>query len=217
MLNQINNDFLMIDYKNLPSIDITINNKTYNLLVAKTDEEKEYGLKGVKELDNSEGMWFSYEDAPQKELTFWMESTSLKLNIAFINENYEIIEVLKGEPNSLEYLTCIAPDNSFIIAVIELNQSENIKSGDEVEILDESDLQDLPTSKLLVLNDDGTVQFDLGSGSNRIFSRISSRVIIHKAKKAASSKSDTDYKALGRYIFKELDRQDNRDPEYVEK
>ena len=37
-----------------------------------------------------------------------------------------------------------------------------------------------------------------------------------KTKCAYVSKEDKDYKSLGRYIFKEMDAQDNRDPEYVE-
>lgn len=194
------------------TIKVEINDKEYNLLLAKTEEEKENGLKDVEEMDSSEGMFFDYRNDPQDEISFWMQDTTMPLDIIFVGENDTVISVHKGIPLTEDLMT-----EKNVYYVIELNEDSGVKSGDEVEILDESDLQDLPTSKLLVLNDDGTVQFDLGSGSNRIFSRISSRVIIHKAKKAASSKSDTDYKALGRYIFKELDRQDNRDPEYVEK
>ena len=40
--------------------------------------------------------------------------------------------------------------------------------------------------------------------------------IIKKAKKALESDNDTDYKALGRYIFKELSAQESRPEEYVE-
>jgi hypothetical protein len=40
--------------------------------------------------------------------------------------------------------------------------------------------------------------------------------MIRKAKKADESKTDVDYKDLGRYVFGELDRQENRDPEYVD-
>lgn len=196
----------------MDTIKVEINDKEYNLLLAKTEEEKENGLKDVEEMDSSEGMFFDYRDDPQNEISFWMQDTTMPLDIIFVGENDKVISVHKGIPLTEDLMT-----EKNVYYVIELNENSGVKSGDEVEILDESDLQDLPTSKLLVLNDDGTVQFDLGSGSNRIFSRISSRVIIHKAKKAASSKSDTDYKALGRYIFKELDRQDNRDPEYVEK
>ena len=196
----------------MDTIKVEINDKEYNLLLAKTEEEKENGLKDVEEMDSSEGMFFDYRDDPQDEVSFWMQDTTMPLDIIFVGNNDTVISVYKGIPLTEDLMT-----EKNVYYVIELNEDSGVKSGDEVEILDESDLQDLPTSKLLVLNDDGTVQFDLGSGSNRIFSRISSRVIIHKAKKAASSKSDTDYKALGRYIFKELDRQDNRDPEYVEK
>ena len=196
----------------MDTIKVEINDKEYNLLLAKTEEEKENGLKNVEEMDSSEGMFFDYRDDPQDEISFWMQDTTMPLDIIFVGKNDTVISVHKGIPLTEDLMT-----EKNVYYVIELNEDSGVKSGDEVEILDESDLQDLPTSKLLVLNEDGTVQFDLGSGSNRIFSRISSRVIIHKAKKAASSKSDTDYKALGRYIFKELDRQDNRDPEYVEK
>jgi hypothetical protein len=39
-------------------------------------------------------------------------------------------------------------------------------------------------------------------GNERIFSRKNTRVLIKKAKKADESKSDNDYKTLGRFIFK---------------
>ena len=139
-----------------------------------------------------------------------MKDTSIPLKIIFVNDDDVITDVYDGEPESEELLK--GTDVSY---VIELNQSEDIKKGDEVEILDDSDFADLPKNEMLVLNEDGSVQFSIG-GSNRIFSRISSRVIIRKSKRAAKSKSDTDYKALGRYIFQELDRQDKREEQYVE-
>lgn len=196
----------------MDTIKVEINNKEYNLLLAKTEDEKENGLKDVSEMNSDEGMFFDYRDNPQDEISFWMQDTTIPLDIIFVGENDAVISVHKGIPLTEDLIT-----EYNVYYVIELNEDSGVKSGDDVEILDESDLLDLPKSKLLVLNEDGSVQFDLGSGSNRIFSRISSRVIIHKAKKAASSKLDSDYKSLGRYIFKELDRQDNRDPEYVEK
>jgi len=41
---------------------ITINNKEYKVKVAKTEEEKEKGLQGVKELPEDEGMLFIYDE-----------------------------------------------------------------------------------------------------------------------------------------------------------
>ena len=143
-----------------------------------------------------------------------MESTSVKLKIVFISNNYEVLDVLIGEPESLDYLTCIAPKDEYIVAVAELHEKAKVKPSDEVEIEEDSDLQDLPKNELLVLNSDGSVQFTL-KGQERIFSRISSRVIIRKAKKAYRTQSDTDFKSLGRYVFNELTRQDNRPEEFV--
>jgi hypothetical protein len=39
-------------------------------------------------------------------------------------------------------------------------------------------------------------------GSERIFSRKNTKVLIKKAKKADNTKSDSDYKSLGVYMFK---------------
>jgi hypothetical protein len=39
--------------------------------------------------------------------------------------------------------------------------------------------------------------------------------LLKKAKKANETKDDKDYKALGKYMFKCIKIQDERDPEYV--
>lgn len=197
-----------IDYNKLDSIKATINGKEYNLFVMKSEEEKEYGAKGVSELEDNKGFLFDYRDNPQEEISFWMEDTSCPLDIIFVNDDDEVTAVYQGEPNSLDYL-----DGRNVSYVIEVAQGSNIKEGDEVDLGEDIDL---PENGMFVLNSDGTIQFTL-QGNERIFSRISSRVIIRKAKKALASKSEADYKALGRYIFKELDAQEARTPQYVEK
>ena len=192
------------------TINVIINDKEYNLLYAKTEEEKENGLKDVEEMAENEGMFFDYRDDPQEEISFWMQDTTIPLDIIFVGKDDIVLSVQKGIPLTEDYLT-----EHNVYYVIELNEDSGVKPGNEVEIEDDSDLTDLPKNQLLVLNDDGTVQFTL-QGAERIFSRISSRVIIRKAKKAYRTKSDTDYKALGRYVFGELDRQESRPEEYVD-
>lgn len=194
----------------MDTIKVIINNKEYNLLYAKTEEEKENGLKDVEEMADNEGMFFDYRDNPQEEISFWMQDTTIPLDIIFVGKDDTVLSVQKGIPLTEDYLT-----EHNVYYVIELNEDSGVKSDDEIEIEEESDLTDLPKNQLLVLNDDGTVQFIL-QGSERIFSRISSRVIIRKAKKAYRTKSDTDYKALGRYVFEELNRQESRPEEYVD-
>ena len=52
-------------------------------------------------------------------------------------------------------------------------------------------------------------------GGERIFSRANTKTLIKFAKKAYSTQSDNDFKALGKRVFKFLDIQDNNEPEYV--
>lgn len=181
---------------------ITINNKEYKVKVAETEEEKEKGLQGIKELPENEGMLFIY-DEPQT-VGFWMKDTEIPLDIIFINEDQEVISIYKGKPND----ESIAEEDN-VQYVLELNQDSGVKKGDDIEFEDD---KNLPTMK--VIAPDGSVQMEL-EGGERIFSRKSTKVIIRKAKKAYKSKADKDYKALGKYVFKELNAQDNRDPEYV--
>ena len=206
-------------------VEVQIENKFYNLLVATTEEEKERGLMGIEELPDNEGMLFDYSDEPQAELSFWMKNVDIPLDIIFINQDGIVISVKQGIPNSEEYIT---EDSEFISCVIELNANSGVKAGDktdlfseidnineEIEDEDEEDTHpELNVNRLYVYGSDGEVQAEL-QGGERIFSRKSSKVIIAKAKRAYVSKEDKDYKSLGRYIFKEMDAQDNRDPEYV--
>lgn len=203
-------------------VDIDINGITYHLLHLVTEEQKERGLMDVEELDEHEGALFDYSDEPQAEISFWMKDTTIPLLICFVNENGKVISVHQGIPMSEEPIT---ESSEFVAYVIEVDANENIHPGDQTslgmkeEVDEDEDEEDeypeLGVNKLYVYGSDGDVQAVL-QGGERIFSRKSTKVIIRKAKRAYVSKEDKDYKALGRYIFKEMDAQDNRDPEYVE-
>lgn len=187
---------------------IEIGDKIYKVKIAKTEQEKQKGLQGVKELPEDEGMLFIY-DKPQT-VGFWMEDTEIPLDIIFIDEDYEVISIYQGKPNDE---TIVEEDN--VQFVLEVNQNSSIKEGDELYIDDEEE-SDSKLPAMQVLAPDGSTQMEL-QGGERIFSRKSTKVLIRKAKKAERTKLDKDYKSLGLYIFKELDRQDGRKPEYVEK
>jgi hypothetical protein len=138
-----------------------------------------------------------------------MKDCDLTLSIIFIDENKIVLSNQKGKPNTEDF---ISEDN--VKYVLEINYDNEIKPGDKVIFNLGEDLN-LDSDKLYILGEDGTPQASIESGS-RIFSRRSTSVIIKKAKKADESKSDVDYKDVGRYVFGELDRQEGRDPEYVE-
>lgn len=195
----------------METINIKINNKEYSLIYCLTEEEKEKGLQNVESMEDNEGAFFDYREDPQEEVSFWMKDTEIPLDIIFIGEDDKVISCKEGVQNSEDIIT----ENN-VYYVIELNKGSGVKPGDEVDVEDNGDFLNFPPNSVFLLNDDGSIQFSL-QGGERIFSRISSRVIVRKAKKAKKSKSETDYKDLGRYIFGEMTRQDNRDAQYVEK
>lgn len=183
--------------------NISIGNKEYKVQIAETPEEKKKGLQGVTELPQDEGMLFIY-DEPQ-EVSIWMKDTLIPLDIIFINEDQEVIEVHQGVPKNEELIT--VPNTLY---VLEVNVDSGISVGDELEL----DTEDSgPVMK--VLFQDGSEQMALWGGE-RIFSRKNTKILIRKAKKAAETQSDSDYKALGKYMFKCIKIQDERKPEYVQ-
>lgn len=183
---------------------IEIGDKEYNVKVAKTEEEREKGLQNVKELPEDEGMLFIF-DNPQT-VGFWMKDTLIPLDIIFINEDMEVISIYKGKSRNED----IAEEDD-VKYVLEVNQNSGIKEGDELDIEDD---EDIPTMK--VIGSNGETQMEL-EGGERIFSRKNTRTLIRMAKKADATKSDSDYKRLGKKMFSYIKQQDNRDPEYVVK
>lgn len=186
---------------------IRIANKWYDVLVAKTEEERERGLMDVEEMDDNEGCLFIHPEV--EDVSYWMKDTYIPLDIIFINDDCEVISVKHGKPESLDYIS-----ESGVKYVLELNENSGVEPGDILE-LDEDDDIELEPGKMYIIGSDGKPQGEL-QGGERIFSRRSSKVILRKAKKAYKSKSDSDYKSLGRYIFGELTAQDSRKPEFVD-
>lgn len=186
-------------------VNITIGNRQYRVVEAKTDEEKRDGLQGVKELDKNEGMIF-YFDPPQR-VEFWMHNTEIPLDIIYINEDQEVIEVYQGKPND-DTLHSVED----VAYVVEVNQGSGVQEGDDLEF---EDSEEDTKYKMKVLAPDGSTQMNL-EGGERIVSRKQTKILIKKAKKAKDSQSPNDFKSLGRYLFKIFKQQDTREPEYVQ-
>lgn len=187
---------------NINKITISLGDKQFKVKEAKTQEEKQKGLMGVKELPKDEGMIF-YFDPPQ-QVSMWMKDTPIPLDIIFINEDYEVTAVEKGQPYDETGIV-----HNDIAYVVELNQNSGVKVGDELTINSDNEYV------MKVLAPDGSTQMQL-KGGERIVSRKETKVLIKKALKADKTKSDNDYRTLGKYIFKVLNKQDNREPEFVE-
>jgi uncharacterized membrane protein (UPF0127 family) len=187
----------------MKTITVEINNKKYKVEVAYTEEERTNGLKGRKSLDEDEGMLFVFDEPDT--IGMWMQDTDIPLDIIFIDEDFEVISVYKGQPHN----ETIAEEDD-VQFVLEVNQGSGIKEGDELDIDDDDEV---PTMK--VIAPDGSTQMEL-NGGERIFSRKNTKTLIRMAKRADKSKADRDYKALGKKMFTYLKQQDEREPEYVE-
>lgn len=197
----------------MKEITIQIEDKTYNVQVVESEDEKVQGLSNTEELP-LDGMLFDYSSDPQSELTFNTIDMNYPIDIIFINSNYEVTAVELGEPKSDEIIECIADADESIIYVLETNANSGIKVGDEFEIEDE-DVDDEEVNKMYIIGLDGNPQFEL-IGGERIFSRIHTRKLIKLAKRANKSKKDSDYKKLGKTLFNIIEIQNTQEPEYVD-
>lgn len=192
------------EYEAMKVVNIEIGKQRYKVEVACTEEDRIKGLQGRESLDEDKGMLFVFDEPDT--IDFWMKDTKIPLDIIFINEDMEVISVYQGEPENEN----IAEEDD-VQFVLEVNQGSGIKEGDELDIEEDEELP-----KMKVIAPDGSTQMEL-EGGERIFSRKNTRTLIRMAKRASKSKSEKDYKALGKRMFTYLKQQDEREPEYVEK
>ena len=196
----------------MKEITIEIEDRLYKAYVAETEDEKINGLNNVQSLDLNEVMLFDYSSDPQDSLIFNTKDMSFPIDIIFVNDDDEVVAVEYGEPGSDDIIECIADGGEKLKYVIEANAGSGIEVGDDVDL--DNEITEEEINKMYILGPDGTPQMEL-LGKERIVSRVETKQLIRKAKKAYKSKSDSDYKKLGKFMFKVLEKQDNQKPQYV--
>ena len=182
---------------------IKLGNQEYNIFIAKSEEQKQKGLQHFTSLPKDEGMLFVINESNPVETFFHMHNVPFPLDMVFMDDEFKVLDVKRGNPED-DKIEGIAS------YVLEVNADSGIKPGDEADLEDDDE-----DYVMKVLSPDGTVQMNL-EGGERIVSRRETVVLIKKALKAAESKEDKDYKALGKYIFKVLKGQNERPAEYVD-
>ena len=193
---------------------INISDKIYLVQIAETEEEREIGLSKTEKLDQDLGMLFIIPEG-QSQVAFTMEDMSYDLDLIFINEDDEVYDVQYGKAGSKDPI--ISTSEDIVKYVLEVNSNSGIKVGDELEFTDCPDCEEVDeeeVNKMYVIGPDGQPQMEL-VGGERIISRRETKELIRKAKHAKKSKSELDYKKLGRYMFRILDGQNSRPEEYV--
>ena len=167
-----------------------------------------------------------------------MKDTYIPLDIVFINNQGAVVAVEQGEPESEEYIECVADDDELLMYVLEVNIDSGIQIGDRFEMsqeeaenkgladsngrpVDEDDdmdgVEDISDDeiKMFILNSEGQPVHEIEAGV-RLFSRIHTRELIRLVKHANKTKEDKDYKRLSKKLFKILNIQDTQEPEYVD-
>ena len=186
---------------------IKVSGKTYKIKIAETEEDKSIGLSKENTLPENEGMLFVIDEGDKDSeglIWFTMEDTKIPLDIVFIDDNFEVLQVSKGQPLAKE------PIYGKGNYVLEVNPESQIIVGDELEFETDKTVN----KKMMVLDTEGNPQMTL-DGGERIFSIKNTKILIKFAKKSTDTKKDNDYKALGKRVFKFLEVQDSNEPEYV--
>lgn len=75
--------------------------------VARTPAEREQGLMYRESLAKGKGMLFMFPDAQIR--SFWMKNTFIPLDIAYIDAELKIINILAMEPENLDSLPSTRP------------------------------------------------------------------------------------------------------------
>lgn len=117
----------------------TVGDKTYKLILARTEEEK---IKGLSERDNlpkDTGMLFIFEE--KAEHGFWMKNMRFPIDILYISDN-KVVEIVENAPKPTENqdpsTLPIYRSGDPVNYVLELNANEvkenKVKEGDTVDL-----------------------------------------------------------------------------------
>ena len=197
-------------------VTIEIADKEYKVLIAETEEERTQGLGNVESMDDDEGMLFIMPEDPG-QVVFNTEEMEFDIDLVFINQDDEVYNIVLGKAHSSEpIISTPEGEEGRTKYVLEVNANSGIQIGDELDFEDEEDdISEEEVDKMYILGSDGKPQMDL-VGGERIVSRLETKQLIKKAKKANREKTENAYKKLGKYMFKILEKQDKRQSEYVE-
>ncbi|MFT4608216.1 MAG: uncharacterized membrane protein (UPF0127 family) [Paraglaciecola sp.] len=114
---------------------LAINQDTYSLEIAKTQDQRQQGLMFRKKLGATNGMVFIYPHSANHRI--WMKNTKIKLTVIWIDEREKVLSVQQLEPckrNPCKSYGLNQPSRY----IIELNHHvRNIKIGDKISGLNQ--------------------------------------------------------------------------------
>ncbi len=114
---------------------LQIGDKTINLELSITTEEKAQGLSGRKNLPADTGMLFVFEK--EGNYHFWMKDMKFAIDMIWIGQNLRVTEIKKdAKPNSYPQVFGGQVKSLYVLEVpAGFSTENNIKVGDKVEFL----------------------------------------------------------------------------------
>jgi|GEM_PF-969307 len=107
---------------------------SFNIAIAKSDEQKMYGLMNLKKLPEDHGMLFSFKES--QVINMWMKNTEIPLDMIFIDTDDEISAIRShAKPNSLELISSEKEARYVLEINAGLAQELGIEARQKVKIL----------------------------------------------------------------------------------
>lgn len=114
---------------------VTINDQTFTVSVAETEEEKQKGLSGIASLPLNEGKLFLFEKPDT--YSFWMKEMKFSIDIIFINGDTIVSIAENAKPvtsGTLPTYKPTGPSDKVLEISAGLSKKYNFKPGDKVEL-----------------------------------------------------------------------------------
>jgi uncharacterized membrane protein (UPF0127 family) len=115
-----------------PGAKVSINSKQLNLRIACTREQLTKGLMNVRDLPDNTGMLFVFRD--EQNLTFWAKDTYIPIDIAYLNNILEIVDINTLKPLDETIIASRRPASYALEVSAGWFSKHNVKVGDRLEI-----------------------------------------------------------------------------------
>lgn len=113
--------------------EIIVGSQIFKVEIADTDKERVQGLKNRESLERGAGMLFVYDEPVI--LSFWMKDTKIPLDVIWISEDLEIVDIKTLSPCEIDKCPVFSV-NENAKYVLEINAGEFMgKIGHKVEIM----------------------------------------------------------------------------------
>lgn len=194
----------------LKTMKIKIGNKEFDVRVSESEQDSSTGLSQTESLPKKTGFAMKFDGSQVIPIT--MQGMNFPIDIIFSLEG-KVTKVVTAQPGDEDV---VIKSPSDLIVEVNAGEASDIKAKDDIFFIgakNEDGTVEMAEGGVevvgdrQVLDENGKNQMNL-KGGERIFSRVSTKRMYELAK-------SKEYKKLGRYIIKEVWKQDERPVEYA--